>query len=80
MKEKEELRIRKNEKNLKTFEETALQGWSVTAESIRNIEQLNETELLSEVKYLSGGITLSARQFRRISVDGKYKMEKLKAI
>ena len=44
--------------------------------SIEELEQLSEKELLTEIKYLRATIYPNICKMRRITVDWKYKMEK----
>ena len=61
---------------LKTLEKCKLHNGPITVNSIEEVEQLSEKELLTEIKYLRSTIAPNIRQMRRITVDGKYKMEK----
>ena len=65
------LKKSKAEKNLRTFEESKSHNGQATDECIQNFEQLNATELLTEVKYLREAIAPSTRQISRIIVDEK---------
>ena len=62
--------------NLKTQEKCKLHNGPITVNSIEEVEQLSEKELLTEIKYLRATIAPDIHQMRRITVDGKYKMEK----
>ena len=73
---KQELKKKRVENTLKTLEKCKLHNGPITVNSIEEVEKLNEKELLTEIKYLRATIAPNIRQKRRITVDGKYKMEK----
>ena len=76
MYKKEELKKKRVENTLKTLEKCKLHKGPITVNSIEEVEQLSEKELLTEIKYLRATIAPDIHQMRRIKVDGKYKMEK----
>ena len=53
-----------------------LHNGPITVNSIEEVEQLSEKELLTEIKYLRATIAPDIHQMRRITGDGKYNIEK----
>jgi len=73
---KEELKKNKTEKTMKILKECKLHGGPLTLDSLILLNELTETQLIDEIKFLRYTTAPNIKQMRRVKVDDVYKMQK----
>ena len=73
LEEKKKKKVKKNERALKLLQECKAHGGPITVDDISKLEELNESQLLSEVRYLRVTVSPNIREKRK-TADGKFQI------